>query len=120
MLINDSQYLSIIETIKSEIESARFRATISVNSELTMLYYNIGSIINENKSWGNKFIENLAKDIKLEYPNSKGYSVRNLKYMAKFAAEYTDKEFVQTVSAQIPWSHNCLIMDKVKTQEKRK
>ena len=85
-----------------------------------MLYYNIGSIINENKSWGNKFIENLAKDIKLEYPNSKGYSVRNLKYMAKFAAEYTDKEFVQTVSAQIPWSHNCLIMDKVKTHEKRK
>ncbi|MEE1046884.1 MAG: PDDEXK nuclease domain-containing protein [Clostridia bacterium] len=120
MLINDSQYLSIIETIKSEIESARFRATISVNSELTMLYYNIGSIINENKSWGNKFIENLAKDIKLEYPNSKGYSVRNLKYMAKFAAEYTDKGFVQTLSAQIPWSHNCLIMDKVKTQEKRK
>ena len=120
MLINDNKYLSIIETIKSEIESARFRATISVNSELTMLYYNIGSIINENKSWGNKFIENLAKDIKLEYPNSKGYSVRNLKYMAKFAAEYTDKEFVQTVSAQIPWSHNCLIMDKVKTHEKRK
>ena len=40
--------------------------------------------------------------------------------MAKFAAEYTDKEFVQTVSAQIPWSHNCLIMDKVKTHEKRK
>lgn len=120
MLINDNKYLSIIETIKSEIESARFRATISVNSELTMLYYNIGSIINENKSWGNKFIENLAKDIKLEYPNSKGYSVRNLKYMAKFADEYTDKEFVQTVSAQIPWSHNCLIMDKVKTHEKRK
>ena len=56
MLINDNKYLSIIETIKSEIESARFRATISVNSELTMLYYNIGSIINENKSWGNKFI----------------------------------------------------------------
>jgi len=120
MLINDNKYLSIIETIKSEIESARFRATISVNSELTMLYYNIGSIINENKSWGNKFIENLAKDIKLEYPNSKGYSVRNLKYMAKFAAEHTDKEFVQTLSAQIPWSHNCLIMDKVKTHEKRK
>ena len=120
MLINDNKYLSIIETIKSEIEGARFRATISVNSELTMLYYNIGSIINENKSWGNKFIENLAKDIKIEYPDSKGYSVRNLKYMAKFAAEYTDKEFVQTMSAQIPWSHNCLIMDKVKTQEKRK
>lgn len=42
----------------------------------------------EHKTWGNKFIDNLAKDIKIAYPSSKGYSVRNLKYMAKFAAEY--------------------------------
>lgn len=45
-----------------------------------MLYYNIGKIINEHKAWGNKFIDNLAADIKLEFPNVKGYSVRNLKY----------------------------------------
>lgn len=66
-----------------------------------------------------KFIENLSRDIKLAFPNSTGYSVRNLKYMAKFAAEYPDEEFVQTVSAQIPWSHNCVIMDKVKDKEVR-
>ena len=84
-----------------------------------MLYYNIGIIINKHKSWGNKFIENLARDIKLEFPNTTGYSVRNLKYMAKFASEYPDKEFVQTVSAQIPWSHNCVIMDKVKDNKER-
>jgi len=86
MLMNDNQYLSIIENIKKEIENAQFKAAVSVNRELVMLYYNIGLIINENKSWGNKFIENLARDIKLEFPNSTGYSVRNLKYMAKFAA----------------------------------
>ena len=119
MLMNDNQYLSIIENIKAEIGNARFKAAVSVNRELVMLYYNIGLIINEHKIWGNKFIENLARDIKLEFPESTGYSVRNLKYMAKFAAEYPDREFVQTVSAQIPWSHNCVIMDKVKCREKR-
>ena len=119
MLMNDNQYLSIIENIKSKIGNAQFKAAVSVNRELIMLYYNIGLIINENKTWGNKFIENLAKDIKLAFPNSTGYSVRNLKYMAKFAAEYPDSEFVQTMSAQIPWSHNCLIMDKIKDVDTR-
>ena len=119
MLTNDSQYLSVIENIKKEISSAQYKAAVSVNRELIMLYHNIGTIINENKAWGNKFIENLAHDIKLAFPNAKGYSVRNLKYMAKFAEEYPDKIFVQTVSAQIPWSHNTAIMDKVKEHDER-
>ena len=119
MLMNDNQYLSIIENIKTKIGNAQFQAAVSVNRELVMLYYNIGLIINENKAWGNKFIENLARDIKLAFPGSTGYSIRNLKYMAKFAAEYPDAEFVQTVSAQIPWSHNCLIMDKIKDTDIR-
>ena len=119
MLMNDNQYLSIIENIKTKIGNAQFKAALSVNRELVILYYNIGLIINENKSWGNKFIENLARDIKLAFPNSTGYSVRNLKYMAKFAEEYPDREFVQTLSAQIPWSHNCLIMDKIKDTDIR-
>ena len=76
-------------------------------------------MINEHKTWGSKFIENLAADIRISFPNVKGYSVRNLKYMAKFAETYPDEEFVQTVSAQIPWSHNVAILDKVKTEEQR-
>ena len=78
-----------------------------------MLYFNIGRIINEHKAWGNKFIDNLAADIKLEFPNAKGYSVRNLKYMAKFAETYPDEEFVQQVAAQIPWGQNIVLLDKV-------
>ena len=74
-------------------------------------------IINEHKSWGNKFIDNLARDIKIAYPNSTGYSVRNLKYMAKYAAEYPDEQIVQEVLAQITWYHNIALMDKVKGQE---
>ena len=113
MLINDNQYLSVIESIKSEISKAQYNAVLQVNKEMTMLYYHIGEIINAHKSWGNKFIDNLAKDIKLAYPNSSGYSVRNLKYMAKFAAEYPDAEFVQQAVAQIPWGQNIVLLDKI-------
>ena len=84
-----------------------------------MLYHSIGCVINSHKSWGNKFIENLAQDIKLDFPQSKGYSVRNLKYMAKFAATYPDAEFVQQVVAQIPWGHNLVLLDKVADTEER-
>ena len=117
MLINDNQYLSVIESIKTEISKAQYNAALQVNKELTLLYYHIGRIINEHKSWGNKFIDNLARDIKIAYPKSTGYSVRNLKYMAKFAAEYPDEQIVQEVLAQITWYHNIALMDKVKGQE---
>ena len=117
MLINDNQYLSVIESIKTEISKAQYNAALQVNKELTLLYYHIGRIINEHKSWGNKFIDNLAKDIKIAYPNSTGYSVRNLKYMAKFAAEYPNEQIVQEVLAQITWYHNIALMDKVKDKE---
>ena len=119
MLINDNKYLSVIDNLKSEIQKSQYSAALAVNSELTMLYYRIGKVINEYKSWGNKFIDNLSRDLKIAFPNSTGYSVRNLKYMAKFAEEYPDAEFVQTVSAQIPWSHNVLIMEKIKAPEIR-
>ena len=120
MLINDNQYLSIIETIKSEIAKSQYKAALQINRELTLLYHSIGTAINECKIWGNKFIDNLAKDIKLAFPNSTGYSVRNLKYMAKFAAEYPDIEFVQQVVAQIPWGHNIVLLDKVADMDERK
>ncbi len=119
MLMNNNEYIDLIQSIKREIQSAQYKATLSVNKELIMLYYNIGKIINEHKSWGNKFIDNLAADLRIAFPEAKGYSVRNLKYMAKFAATYADDEFVQMVSAQIPWSHNVAILDKVKGAEQR-
>ena len=119
MLMNTAEYLSIIENIKSEITAAQYRAAIHVNADMLLLYYDIGCVINEHKSWGNKFIDNLAADIRIAFPESKGYSVRNLKYMAKFAEIYPDREFVQTVSAQIPWSHNIAILEKVKDTQQR-
>ena len=100
MLINNEQYFAVVENIKSEIKNAQYRAAVSVNSELVMLYHTIGCIINQNKVWGNKFIDNLSSDIKIAFPGSTGYSVRNLKYMAKFAETYPDEQFVQQVVVQ--------------------
>ena len=119
MLMNNNDYLKTIEFIKSEIKSSQYRAAVSVNRELIMLYYNIGKIINEHKVWGNKFIDNLAADIKLEFPNVKGYSVRNHKYMAKFADIYPDEKYVQQVVAQIPWGQNIVLLDKVNEDNTR-
>lgn len=119
MLMNDNEYLEIINSIKLEIKTAQHKAAASVNRELIILYHKIGKTINAHKVWGNKFIDNLSSDIRMEFPNARGYSVRNLKYMAKFAETYKDEEFVQTVSAQIPWSHNTLILDKIKDQVQR-
>ena len=113
MLMNSNEYLDLVQMIKREIRQAQYKAVLSVNKELIMLYYRIGRVINEHKSWGNKFIDNLAADIKLSFPEAKGYSVRNLKYMAKFATTYDDEEFVQRAVAQIPWGHTVVLLDKI-------
>ena len=101
MLMNSNEYLNIVESIKQEIRTAQYRATVSVNRELLLLYHSIGEVINAHKTWGSKFIENLAADIKISFPDATGYSVRNLKYMAKFAAAYPGDGFVQQPVAQM-------------------
>ena len=118
--VDKNQYKKIFENIKNEILKSQYKAMQVVNRELVFMYWNIGKIILENAKWGNKFIDNLSVDLKLEFPTIKGFSIRNLKNMKKFAEEYPDFEFVQKVSAQITWSDNLLILDKVKEFEKRK
>ena len=91
MLMNSNEYITVVDTIKKEIRSAQYRTAVQANTELLRLYYSIGKEINVHKVWGNKFIENLSMDIRADYPTNKGFSVRNLKYMAKFAATYSDR-----------------------------
>ena len=119
MLMNSNEYLHIVEEVKQEIRTAQYRAAVSVNRELLGLYHSIGEVINAHKTWGSKFVENLAADIKLSFPDATGYSVRNLKYMAKFAAAYPNDEFVQQPVAQIPWGHNVVLLDKISSPEER-
>jgi len=119
MLMNNSEYFEILDSIKTQIRKAQYQAAVSSNFELITLYWNTGHYINEHKSWGNKFIENLSRDIKIEFPEITGFSVRNMKYMAKFSTTYPDIEFVQRALHKLPWRHNIAIMDKVKDSMQR-
>ena len=118
--IDNNSYKEIFDNIKLQILKSQYNAMQLVNRELIFMYWHIGKIILENSEWGNKFIDNLSIDLKLEFPNIKGFSIRNLKNMKKFAEEYSDFEFVQLVTAQITWTHNVLLLDKIKDIEIRK
>ena len=118
--INKNQYNEIFQNIKNEILSSQYQAMQAINKQLIYMYWHIGKIILNNSVWGNKFIDNLSIDLKLEFPKIKGFSIRNLKNMKKFAEEYQDFEFVQSVTAQITWTHNVLLLDKIKDIEIRK
>ena len=117
-MILDKNYVSVFENIKEQIRMAQHKALLNANREMIYLYWNIGKIIDANSEWGNKFVDNLSKDIRREFPSSKGFSTRNLKSMVRFYREYQEVEFVQTVAAQIPWSHNLEIL-RVKSKEER-
>ena len=112
MLINDGEYFKALMDIKTAIREAQYRAVLGANREQIILFWSIGRVIIENSGYGNRFIENLARDIKLEFPSAKGYSVRNLRYMKKFAEFVHDESKVQTVSALLTWSHNTCLLDK--------
>jgi len=117
ILMNSDEYLSLVENVKGAIKKAQYRASISVNVELLRLYHAIGTEINAHKSWGSKFIDSLAKDLKAAFPDATGYSVRNLHYMSEFAAFFSESEFVQAPLAQITWYHHITLMDKTKNKE---
>ena len=112
----DNNYLTELQRIKDTIRSNQNKAMVIVNTQMILTYYEIGSIINKNKSWGNKYIQRLSEDLK-DY--GKGYSFRNLQYMRKLADLFTKDEIVQQVVAQIPWRTNMKLMDKLNTQEER-
>ena len=71
------------------------------------------------EGWGTKVIDRFSIDLNREFPDQKGFSARNLKYMSKFAESYHAREIVQQAAAQIPWFHNCTILDKVQDTEQR-
>ena len=116
----DKSFQEITSSIKSAITNTQLEIMTDANKKLVNLYFNIGKTLEENSNWGNKFIDNVAMELKMSFPNLKGFSVRNLKYMKSFYNEYKDdEEFVQLV-AQLPWKHNITLMQKVKDKEIRK
>ena len=116
----EKDFKEIIKNIKQEIRTTQYKVAVQSNINLISMYFRLGKILNDNYEYGNKFIEEVSKDLKVEFPNSTGFSVRNLKYMKKFYLEYKDEEVVQQLVAQVPWGHNIVLMEKVKDKGVRK
>lgn len=115
-------YVDWLGDLKSRIRTARTKAALAVNSELVRLYWEIGRDIlarQQQQGWGAKVIEQLANDLRHEFPDMKGLSPRNLKYMRALAEAWPDEQFVQQVVAQLPWGHNVRILDYLKKAEER-
>lgn len=115
--IISGEYTAFIETLKSDIRTTQVKAALALNRELVLLYWRIGGgILAKQKElgWGAKVVEQISRDLRLEFPKMKGFSSRNLVYMRLFAETYPDEQFVQQLVAQIPWGHNVRILDKVK------
>lgn len=115
-------YPELLADLKGRIRSAQVGAALCVNRELVLLYWQVGrSILRRQgeEGWGAKVIDRLSGDLCREFPEMKGFSPRNLKYMRAFAEAWEDDGFVQQVAAQIPWFHNCVILDKLKDRAER-
>jgi len=91
-------YQQFLEKLKQKISSSKINAVRAVNKEMILMYHYIGSeiIIRQNKNgWGAKIIEQLSRDMSEAFPNTKGFSRTNLKYMKTFAQNYSKSEISQ-------------------------
>ena len=115
-----SEYAATLEELKGLVHAARFRAQRKVNTELLRLWWRIGSTILERQRqqpWGSGVLEQLAGDLRAEFPSMKGFSRANLFYMRRFAAAWPDEEsIVQRPVGQLPWGHITELLDKLDDQ----
>ncbi|MCK6572707.1 PDDEXK nuclease domain-containing protein [Myxococcota bacterium] len=117
-----TDYPDLLADLKGRIHSARMRATLAANAELTLLYWDIGHAITkreQEQGWGAKVIRRLSVDLRLAFPDMKGLSPRNLLYMRQFAEAWPDRAIAQQAVAQIPWGHNVRLLDKVTDPDTR-
>jgi predicted nuclease of restriction endonuclease-like (RecB) superfamily len=136
----NKNYIEVLQSLKEKIKQARQKAALAVNKELLLVYWEIGNTISlqqKSEGWGTKVIDRLAADLKTEFPDFKGLSVRNLKYMKAFAEAYPDfiivqppaaqlqqhqnqsNIIVQPLVAQIPWAHHIVLLNKIPSKELR-
>ncbi len=118
-MIETSDFKNIVENIKNDIKSTRFKIIENANLELLNLYLRLGKIMDENSKYGSNFINELSIELKLEFPNMKGLSPRNLSRMRVFYKEYKDVENLPMALANLPWAHNYTLIEKVKDKNKR-
>ncbi|HBZ25374.1 MAG TPA: DUF1016 domain-containing protein [Rikenellaceae bacterium] len=129
----DKDYVGWLADIKSKIRSTQIKASIIINSELIKFYWELGRMIVEKQSqtaWGDKLIEQLSLDLKLEFPDMKGFSITNLSYCKQFFSTYPILPQVggelgsivpqlgghlpNNLIFNIPWGHIKLVIGKIK------
>lgn len=113
----DKEYKFFLNDIKGKIQSARIQAAFTVNQRLILLYWELGRMIIDKQqlsNWGDKLIEDLAKDLKRSFPDTKGFSRSNLHSMKKFAQTYETLEIVRALPGQLPWTHNLVLLERIK------
>lgn len=115
MTPQNEDYLALLQELKAQIRSAQYEALKTVNRQLIELYWEIGRAIvkrQEGKTWGKKVVENLAQDLKTEFPGLKGFSASNLWRMKLFYETYVDSAKLAPLVREVGWSHNLLILEK--------
>ena len=121
--IISKEYLDLLKSLKNSISSSHHKAALSVNKELIFLYHHIGTRILEAQKkhgWGTKVISQISKDLKSEFPDMKGFSPQNLKYMKRFAQEYRHNEIGQQLVDQLPWGHLITLLYNTVHKEERR
>ena len=114
---HNSDYKIWINELKKQVRSVQIKAAIAVNFELIKFYWELGKMISDKQefyNWGDKLIDQISLDLKEEFPEMKGFSIRNIKYCRNFYTFYCNSSIGQQVVAQIPWGHNILIFSKSK------
>ena len=119
MIETVNEFKTIIENVKKDIQNTRFKIMENANYELINLYFRLGKIIDENWKYGNNFVNELSLELKLDFPNMKGLSSRNLSRMRVFYKEYKNMQNLPMSLANLPWSHNYTLIEKVKDIDKR-
>ena len=121
-LIIGPDYAAWLSDLKSRIQRARSQAALAVNQELVHLYHHLGSEIlarQDLQGWGAKVIDRLAVDLAAAFPDMKGLSSRNLKYMRVFAELCPALQIGQQPAAQLPWFHIVTLLTKVTDPDQR-
>lgn len=106
--------------LKARFRHVQLKAAVAVNTELLRFYWELGADIvikQKTQAWGSGFLEKLSRDLMREFPEMKGFSLRNLKYVRQWHAFWMDAAVGQQAVAQltaIPWGHNLAIISKCK------
>ena len=122
-IANQAQYSDFVKAIKNKIRVSKSRATLSVNRQMIDLYFEIGKEIvvkQESLGWGRSIVEEMAKDLQIEFGKRSGFSSQNLWYMRQFFMTYKETANLQQLVGEIPWGQNILIFSKCKDEKERK